>query len=402
MDLPGRTTNTISKGGKVPVTVFTGFVGVGKTTIILSLLESMPKGYKFCLLKNEFGDVKVDSQIAKLKNIDVQEMTNGCLCCVLVGQMKEGLLELKTKYNPDRIIIETSGSAFPGPIAWQIRELADEGFVLDSVLNVVDCKNFEGYADNSYTAQLQAKYTDLVLLTKHEGVSPLDLDRVIDRVNDLNTDAPKVYVDVDKPVSPELIFGLDTKLFQLQGTGHAHTHSDDHKHDHADHHEHELDTMDIQCFSSKSGSQGHTLANFEKFLGTLDKEDVYRLKGFVRLSGIKREDGTMIEGPTVCVVNHAFGKWTIIPVETREEVQQNESSSGSASSENADSVLELHFILMGELRMIENRIVHGCGLEYERGKVKCQYKARYHTIAWDSVLPATLQEYVAHQAAKTQ
>lgn len=56
----------------------------------------------------------VDSQIAKLKNIDVQEMTNGCLCCVLVGQMKEGLLELKAKYSPDRIIIETSGSAFPG------------------------------------------------------------------------------------------------------------------------------------------------------------------------------------------------------------------------------------------------------------------------------------------------
>jgi G3E family GTPase len=48
--------------------------------------------------------------------------------------------------------------------------LADEGFVLDSVLNVVDCKNFEGYADNSYTAKLQAQYTDLVLLTKHEGV----------------------------------------------------------------------------------------------------------------------------------------------------------------------------------------------------------------------------------------
>lgn len=58
-----------------------------------------------------------------------------------------------------------------GPIAWQIRELADEGFVLDSILNVVDCKNFEGYADNSYTAKLQAQYTDLVLLTKHEGVS---------------------------------------------------------------------------------------------------------------------------------------------------------------------------------------------------------------------------------------
>lgn len=226
---------------------------------------------------------------------------------------------------------------------------------------------------------------------------------MIDRVNDLNTDAPKVYVDVDKPVSPELIFGLDTKLFQLQGTGHdMHDDDHDHDHDHADHHENELDTMDIQCFSSKSGSQGYILANFEKFLGTLDKEDVYRLKGFVRLSGIKREDGTVVEKPTVCVVNHAFGKWTIIPVEERDEVRQKESSTSLESSEQGDSVLELHFILMGDLRMIENRIVHGCGAGYESGQVKCHYKARHHTVAWDSALPATLQEYVAQQAAKKQ
>lgn len=221
---------------------------------------------------------------------------------------------------------------------------------------------------------------------------------MIDRVNDLNTDAPKVYVDVDKPVSPELMFGLDTKLFQLQGAGHTHIHGDDHKHDHADHHENELDTMDIRCFG-KSESQGHTLADFEKFLGTLDKEDVYRLKGFVRLSGIKREDGTVIEQPMVCVVNHAFGKWTIIPVEERDEVQHDESGTTLA---HADSVLELHFILMGELRMIENKIVHGCGIVYEKGQVKCQYKAKHHTIAWDSALPVTFQEYVAHQAAKKQ
>ncbi|KAF9422302.1 hypothetical protein BGZ94_008607 [Podila epigama] len=414
MDLPGRTTNTTSKGGKIPVTVFTGFVGAGKTTIILSLLESMPQGYKFCLLKNEFGDVKVDSQIAKLKNIDVQEMTNGCLCCVLVGQMKEGLLELKEKYNPDRIIIETSGSAFPGPIAWQIRELADEGFVLDSVLNVVDCRNFEGYADNSYTAQLQAKYTDLVLLTKHEGVSPQDLDRVIDRVNDLNTDAPKVYVDVDKPISPDLIFGLDTKLFQLQGaTGPDSSvfKKDQDEHGHTDHHENELDTMEIKCFNSshtqEKQAQRHTLAGFEKFLGTLDKEDVYRLKGFVRLTGIKADDGSEISQPTVCVVNHAFGKWTIIPVPEREDVQQQDGSTPATTTTEStpaesDQTLELHFILMGELRMIEHKIVHGCGSGYERGQVKCHYKTRHHNFSWDSMLPATLQEYAAERAAERQ
>ncbi|KAF9955320.1 hypothetical protein BGZ70_010282 [Mortierella alpina] len=421
MDVPGRTTNTVSTGGKVPVTVFTGFVGVGKTTIILSLLNSMPKGYKFCLLKNEFGDVKVDSQIAKLANIDVQEMTNGCLCCVLVGQMKEGLLELKEKYNPDRIIIETSGSAFPGPIAWQIRELEGDGFVLDSILNVVDCKNFEGYSDNSYTAQLQAKYTDLVLLTKHEGVSERDLDRVIDRVNDLNTDAPKVFVNVDEPVSPELIFGLDTKLFQLQGAlgpSNKSLREELDKHGSVTHHKNELDTMEIKCFGVENDtSVVLTLEKFEKFLGTLDKEDVYRLKGFVRLSGIKDPDSDSTT-TTICVVNHAFGKWTIIPVPQKTVLEPEEGGSDSPAHDHDHAhdehhhhnhshhhsnvkherqVLQMHFILMGELWGIKHKLAYGCGAGYQSGEVLCEFKTSRDIIAWDKPLPDTYDDFVAEQ-----
>ncbi|KAK5810299.1 CobW/HypB/UreG, nucleotide-binding domain-containing protein [Linnemannia elongata] len=414
MDLPGRTESTISKGGKVPVTVFTGFVGVGKTTIILSLMNSMPKDYKFCLLKNEFGDVKVDSQIAKLNNIDVQEMTNGCLCCVLVGQMKEGLLELREKYNPDRIIIETSGSAFPGPIAWQIRELANEGFVLDSILNVVDCKNFEGYADNSYTAKLQAQYTDLVLLTKHEGVNERDMDRVIDRVNDLNTDAPKVLVNVDQPVSPELIFGLDTKLFQLQGpTGPNNKIFQDELNQNGDktHHRNELDTMEIKCYGPKTRHPEKVLklATFEKFLGTLSKEDVYRLKGFVRLSGVT-ESATET---TVCVVNHAFGKWTIIPVPEKDNLEpsaeenephrcdldhdHSEHTHACKTECPADQELQMHFILMGELWGIQHKLVHGCGVTYDSGEVLCEFKMSRSTFGWDKPLPANYADFVAER-----
>ncbi|KAF9542974.1 hypothetical protein EC957_001410 [Mortierella hygrophila] len=416
MDLPGRTESTISKGGKVPVTVFTGFVGVGKTTIILSLMNSMPKDYKFCLLKNEFGDVKVDSQIAKLNNIDVQEMTNGCLCCVLVGQMKEGLLELREKYNPDRIIIETSGSAFPGPIAWQIRELADEGFVLDSILNVVDCKNFEGYADNSYTAKLQAQYTDLVLLTKHEGVSERDMDRVIDRVNDLNTDAPKVLVNIDQPVSPELIFGLDTKLFQLQGpTGPNNKIFQDELNQNGDkiHHRNELDTMEIKCYGPKTRHPEKVLklTTFEKFLGTLSKEDVYRLKGFVRLSGVT---GSATE-TTVCVVNHAFGKWTIIPVPEKDNLEpsaeenephkcdldhdHSEHTHACKKERPADQELQMHFILMGELWGIQHKLVHGGGATYDSGEVLCEFKTSRSTFAWDKPLPINYNDFVAERLA---
>jgi G3E family GTPase len=86
------------------------------------------------------------SQPAGTKSaIAIKEMLNGCMCCVLVGQMKNALLELKELNDPDRIIIETSGSAFPAPIAWQIRELDQSHFNLDSIITVVDCVNFKGY-----------------------------------------------------------------------------------------------------------------------------------------------------------------------------------------------------------------------------------------------------------------
>ena len=108
------------ESSKIPVTVFTGFLGSGKTTIILDLIKKLP-AYKLVLLKNEFGDSQVDSQLLS-SHIKVTEINNGCLCCVLVGQIKNALEEL-VKFEPDQIIIETSGSAFPAPIAWQIREI---------------------------------------------------------------------------------------------------------------------------------------------------------------------------------------------------------------------------------------------------------------------------------------
>ncbi|KAI9488368.1 CobW/HypB/UreG, nucleotide-binding domain-containing protein [Zychaea mexicana] len=268
----------------IPVTVFTGFLGSGKTTTILSLLKRLPTEYKACLLKNEFGDIAVDSQLAKETNIGVQEMVNGCLCCVLVGQMKSALQELKEKYNPDRIIVETSGSAFPAPIAWQIREMADEGFVLDSIVTVIDCQNFMGYEDTSYTAKLQAQYTDVILLNKHEQVSERDLDRVIDHVNELNTDTPKVKCGENGAISPDLVFGLDTQLF---------SNVFDPKHQ-----ENEVDL--IQVIQQRRGSS-LSKDQLVKFLETMPKDDIYRIKGFIRLD----QDNALY------ILNHAFGRHTL-------------------------------------------------------------------------------------------
>lgn len=89
------------------ITVFTGFLGAGKTTIILHFLSCLPQNYKVVILKNEFGDNKVDSIL--FSDYKVTEMMNGCMCCVLVGQMKNALEDIVMSYAPDRIIVETSG-----------------------------------------------------------------------------------------------------------------------------------------------------------------------------------------------------------------------------------------------------------------------------------------------------
>ncbi|KAI8592774.1 CobW/HypB/UreG, nucleotide-binding domain-containing protein [Geranomyces variabilis] len=322
----------------IPITVFTGFVGAGKTTIILSLLKRLPVGYKVVLLKNEFGDVKVDSELARESNVQVTEMLNGCLCCVLVGQMANALNEIRETQNPDRIIIETSGSAFPAPIAWQIRQLSNS-FSLDAIVTVVDCVNFRGYEDTSYTARLQAQYSDLILLNKHELVTERQLDDVIDRVNDLNTDTVKVHVDADKGIAPDLVFGIDSKLFELSDRA-----SDERKWaamiDPA-HMQSDVQVATIEgrtAESSSSASQscngkdhtldcscngGHSTAA-SKFIAAspitrealatlfepIPADTVYRIKGFVLLAPTL----PATDSPQLHIVNWAFGRMELTPV----------------------------------------------------------------------------------------
>ncbi|RIB05192.1 CobW/HypB/UreG, nucleotide-binding domain-containing protein [Gigaspora rosea] len=342
----------------IPVTVFTGFLGSGKTTIILSLLSRVPKGYKLCLLKNEFGDAEVDSELAKENNLEVQEIINGCLCCVLVGQMKSALIELKDKYNPDRIIIETSGSTFPAPISWQIREMSEDGFTLDSIITVIDCINFRGYEDTSYTAKMQAQYTDIILLNKHELVEERELDLVIDHINELNTDTPKIKCEGKNGVSPDLIFGIDTKLFSLATTeGGEKSFSELIDSQIQDHHSTEIDLIQVTVEMQQPNNYYENdslqldqvegslvektsdhkidlpfplmMQQFITFLESLPKDDIYRLKGLVRLidgsefmqndtltqtnnnqpAEVKKNNGQLY------IINHAFGRYTITPIQ---------------------------------------------------------------------------------------
>ncbi|EIN04959.1 cobW-domain-containing protein [Punctularia strigosozonata HHB-11173 SS5] len=285
----------------IPITVFTGFLGAGKTSIITGIAKQLPPDYKLVLLKNEFGDVQVDSELAKQSSLlAVSEITNGCMCCVLVGQMKTALLEIREKYRPDRIIIECSGSAFPATLAFQIRELEREtegDLKLDAIVTVIDAENFVGYEDTSPTAKMQASYTDVILVNKSEHVSERQLDIVMDYLHTLNDLTPKIRT-VGRSVDPNLIFGLDTKLFsetESQKTPFAMeaTHND------------EVETVTIyRGDASNLPGHAHQHDDHEKTLldalSSVSKETVWRVKGFVLL-----ESGRHI-------LNWAFGRYDLI------------------------------------------------------------------------------------------
>ncbi|KAK2463466.1 hypothetical protein APHAL10511_004552 [Amanita phalloides] len=290
----------------IPITVFTGFLGAGKTSIILSLLPRLPGGYKAVLLKNEFGDVEVDSKLAAQSSLTaVSEILNGCLCCVLVGQMETALLEIMHQHKPDRIIIECSGSAFPATLAFQIRKLERETggrLKLDAIITVIDAENFIGYEDTSPTAKMQASYTDLLLINKWENMSERALDIVIDHLNTLNDSTPKIRCGRDG-VDPNIIFGLESKLFlgmsQSPEVYHAH-------HD-------EVETIAMYRGQSTPDNPtwhpGLTKAMVEKALEFLPKEVVWRVKGFLRLEA-------ETQTTNVYILNWAFGRYDIVPLNT--------------------------------------------------------------------------------------
>ncbi|KAI5889947.1 cobW-domain-containing protein [Schizophyllum commune H4-8] len=309
----------------IPITVFTGFLGAGKTSIILSLLEHLPKGYRAALLKNEYGDVEVDSKLAQQSSLTaVSEILNGCMCCVLVGQMQNALLEIRDKYRPDRIFIECSGSAFPATLAFQIRELERQtggDLKLDAIITVIDAENFVGYEDTSPTAKMQASYSDVILINKWEHVSERDLDIVYDHLHTLNDLTPKIRCKGRAGVDPSLIFGLDTQLFKdgAESFGDA-AHNDEvetvtvasappeHRHEHG--HEHSPEKSGSPpSVGSHEGSTPSVIApkpisegTLTSALGALSRESVWRVKGFVDLQD---------KGPHI--LNWAFGRYDLVP-----------------------------------------------------------------------------------------
>uniref|UniRef100_A0A7S2ZFC5 CobW/HypB/UreG nucleotide-binding domain-containing protein n=2 Tax=Rhodosorus marinus TaxID=101924 RepID=A0A7S2ZFC5_9RHOD len=167
-----------------PVTLLTGFLGAGKTTVLNYLLRQ-DHGLRVAILVNEFGEVDIDSQIVArgcAETDDTILLKNGCICCTIANSFVESVkraLEQRENTPLDYLVIETSGVADPEPIIANLEETElDEIIYLDQVLTVVDCLNFSSAEMSTSTAQSQISCADVVLISKTDLVPPDQVERI--------------------------------------------------------------------------------------------------------------------------------------------------------------------------------------------------------------------------------
>lgn len=167
--------NSYTKG--IPIIhsfIITGFLGVGKTTLLTNTVKQHFSDKKIAIIVNEFGDVGVDSKILTNVHSEVLEISEGCICCKLAEEFEKGVNEIIAGYNPEIIFVETSGASEPFPIFLSLQNL---GISVEGIICVTDAKNFESYKENS-TARYQLGGSNIIILNKIDLVTDEELQEV--------------------------------------------------------------------------------------------------------------------------------------------------------------------------------------------------------------------------------
>ncbi|SCX35601.1 CobW family GTP-binding protein [Agrobacterium rosae] len=220
----------------VAVTVLTGYLGAGETTLLNRLLTE-PHGRKYAVIVNKFGEVGIDNDLIVDSDEDVFEMNNGCICCTVSGdliQIIEGLTRRRDRF--DGILIETTGLADPAPVVqtFFVDEDVRSKTRLDSITTVVHTKYLLGEIEQAHEAQEQLAFADTIILNKIDLLNKAELAAVEVRIRRINpvasiVTAERYNVDV-ACLLDRRGFGIDRVLevepdFLVQ----------EHDHDHDDH-----------------------------------------------------------------------------------------------------------------------------------------------------------------------
>ena len=289
---------------KIPVTVISGFLGAGKTTLVRHLLQNN-QGRRIAVLVNEFGEVGIDGELLRSCQIcdeteipegNIVELTNGCLCCTVQEEFYPTMQELlKRRDKIDCLLIETSGLALPKPLIQAFRWPAiRNSATVDGVVTVVDCHalslgNLVGdldalesqrQADDSLDHETpieelfedQLACADLVLLTKTDLVDAVTLTKIKAWLQQELQSGVKIVTAKQGKIDPSLLLGFNAAVEQDLANRPSHHDEEEHEHDE--------NINSIELIIDRAFTP-ETLIKQLKELS--DKHEIYRVKGFVNV-----------------------------------------------------------------------------------------------------------------------
>ncbi|MEY4537771.1 MAG: hypothetical protein RL171_1922, partial [Pseudomonadota bacterium] len=207
----------------IPVTILTGFLGSGKTTLLKRILTEA-HGQKIAVIENEFGEENIDSDILVSDTTEnIIQMSNGCVCCTIRDDLRVTLQDLAEKKRKgeitfDRVVIETTGLADPGPVAqtfFMDEEIAEQ-YLLDSILTLVDAKHAQTQLDERLEARRQIGFADQIFISKSDLVANEEVEALMHRIKHMNPRAPQKTVHFGEVPLADVFdlrgFNLNAKL----------------------------------------------------------------------------------------------------------------------------------------------------------------------------------------------
>jgi G3E family GTPase len=271
----------MSQESMVPVTILTGFLGAGKTTLLNRILREH-HGRRIAVIENEFGEAGIDNDLLmQERGEQIVEMNNGCLCCTVRGDLVRILGELKDRREKgelafERVIIETTGMADPGPVAqtFFLDDAIGEYYLLDSVITVVDAKHAPQHLDEFDEAQEQVGFADRILLSKTDLVSDADAEGLRRRLAQMNPRAPVKPVHFGQTPIDDI---LDIRGFNLNAILEIEPEFL------ADDHHHHDDAVQSFVFRASQPLDGVKLEEFLSSMIQVYGNDLLRYKGVLAL-----------------------------------------------------------------------------------------------------------------------